>query len=52
VVEINPDNKDTWNMMWEMRPYFRNDVVYHLNQTKKEREKCVDDLGDLPWNGL
>jgi hypothetical protein len=47
VVEINPDNKGAWNTIWERHPDFCNDVLYLLNQTKEEREKCVDDLADL-----
>jgi hypothetical protein len=47
VVEINPDNKDVWNLTLERHPDFRSDVLYHLNQTKEECEKCVDDLYNL-----
>jgi hypothetical protein len=46
-VEINPDNKDIWNLTSERHPDFRSDVLYHLNQIKEECEKCVDDLYDL-----
>jgi hypothetical protein len=47
VVEITPENNDAWNMKWDNYPDFRNYVLYLLNQTKDEREMCVDDLEDL-----